>query len=134
MQNLTKKQKQPPVVILEQAIFYNIFVLCLCLRIIRGSHQGAQFRNSLSQIFFNDIIHGHTAAILQKDSFQLLLFYITLATHCYYAEVRRTMGTAIVLYLLKKLLNFEICARDICEKFVYKLSESIEYVKNQPTF
>ena len=133
MQNLTKTQKQPPVVTLEKAIFYNIFILCLCLRIIRGSHQGAQFRNSLSQIFFN-IIQGYTAAILQKDSFQLLLFYITLAIHCYYAEVRRTMGTAIVLYLLKKLLNFEICAREICEKFVYKLSESIEYVKNQPTF
>ena len=29
---------------------------------------------------------------------------------------------------LKHLLLFEIC--DICEKFVYKHSETIEYVKN----
>ena len=27
-----------------------------------------------------------------------------------------------------------MCAREICEKFVYKPSETIEYVKNQPTF
>ena len=36
--------------------------------------------------------------------------------------------------LLKRFLNFEICAREICEKFVYKYSETIEYVKNEPTF
>ena len=37
---LTKERKQPPVVILQQAIFYNIFILCLWLRIIRRSDQG----------------------------------------------------------------------------------------------
>ena len=31
---------------------------------------------------------------------------------------------------LGHLLLFEICAREICEKFVYKYSETIEYVKN----
>ena len=29
---------------------------------------------------------------------------------------------------------FKICAREICGKFVYKYSETIEDVKNQPTF
>ena len=33
-QNLTKEQKQPPVVILQQVILYNIFILFLRLRII----------------------------------------------------------------------------------------------------
>ena len=33
-----------------------------------------------------------------------------------------------------KILLFEICAREICEKFVYKHSKTIKYVKNQPTF
>ena len=37
-------------------------------------------------------------------------------------------------FTLKNLLLFEICAREICEKFVYKHSETIEYIKNQPTF
>ena len=32
------------------------------------------------------------------------------------------------------LLLFEICAREIYEKFIYKHSETIEYVKNYPTF
>ena len=32
MQNLTKERKQPPVVILQQATSYNIFILCLWLR------------------------------------------------------------------------------------------------------
>ena len=27
MQNLTKERKQPPVVILQQVVFYNVFVL-----------------------------------------------------------------------------------------------------------
>ena len=31
---------------------------------------------------------------------------------------------------IKAPLLFEICAREICEKFVYKDSEAIEYVKN----
>ena len=31
---------------------------------------------------------------------------------------------------LKHPLLFEICASEICEKFVYKHSETTEYVKN----
>ena len=30
-------------------------------------------------------------------------------------------------FTLKYLLLFEICAREICEKFTYKHSEAIEY-------
>ena len=33
-------------------------------------------------------------------------------------------------FTLKHYLLFEICAREIYEKFVYKYSETIEYVKN----
>ena len=33
-------------------------------------------------------------------------------------------------FTLKNLLLFAICAREICEMFVYKHSETIEYVKN----
>ena len=33
-------------------------------------------------------------------------------------------------FTLKHLLLFEICEHEICEKFVYKHSETIEYVKN----
>ena len=33
-------------------------------------------------------------------------------------------------FTLKHLLRFEICAREICEKFVYKHSETIESDKN----
>ena len=33
-------------------------------------------------------------------------------------------------FTLKHYLLFELCAREICEKFVYKYSETIEYVKN----
>ena len=31
---------------------------------------------------------------------------------------------------VKHLLPFEICPCEICEKFVYKYLETIEYVKN----
>ena len=33
-------------------------------------------------------------------------------------------------FKIEHLLPFEICAREICEKFVYKHSEAIKYVKN----
>ena len=33
-------------------------------------------------------------------------------------------------FALKHLLLFEICARAICEKFVYKHSETVKFVKN----
>ena len=36
-------------------------------------------------------------------------------------------------FTLKHLILFEIMARKVCEKFVYKHSETIEYVKNEPT-
>ena len=35
---------------------------------------------------------------------------------------------------LKDLVLFDICAREICQKVVYKHLEAIEYVKNLPTF
>ena len=33
-------------------------------------------------------------------------------------------------FTLKHLLLFEICAREICEKFIYKHSETIEKLEN----
>ena len=47
-----KEQKQPPGVIAQQVIFYNVFILCLLLRIIRSSDQGVQFMSFSSQMFF----------------------------------------------------------------------------------
>ena len=82
MQNLGKEWKQPPGVILQQKNFYNIFILCLWLRIIRRSDQGVQFMNFPSQIFF------------------LIPFYMTVASYCYYENVRRTMRTTIASYFL----------------------------------
>ena len=37
-------------------------------------------------------------------------------------------------FTLKHLLLYEICARKICKKFIYKHSETIKLVKNSPTF
>ena len=36
-------------------------------------------------------------------------------------------------FTLKNVLLFEICAREIREKFVYKHSETIDHDKNKPT-
>ena len=103
MQNLTKEWKQPPVVILQKSIFYNIFIRCLWLRIIKRSDYGVQFMNFPSQISFNDINHGYRAAILKKSYLWLLPFYMAVATNCYYKNVQRTMCTAIVSCLLNKI-------------------------------
>ena len=68
-----KELKQPPV-IMEQAIFYSIFILRLWLRIIRRSDQGVLFMNFLSQVFFNDI-SGYPAAILKKNVVAAFVLY-----------------------------------------------------------
>ena len=94
---LNEERKQPPVVILEQAILYIVFILYLCLRIIGTSDQ---FMNFASQIFFNNINHGYRAVILKKYSFWLLPFYMIVPTYFYCEKVRRTMRTAIVSNLL----------------------------------
>ena len=59
---------------------------------------------------FNDINHGYRAAILKKSSLWVLPPHMVVSTYCYNEKARRTMHTAIVLYLLKKgsQLN-EVC-------------------------
>ena len=37
-------------------------------------------------------------------------------------------------FTLKHFLIFQICTREKFKKFVYKHPETIEYVKNKPTF
>ena len=64
--------------------------------------------------------------------------------YCYYCpfNVRVSPSTGvgqIILNMLKishlrYILLFEICTSEVCEKFVYKHSETTEYEKNQPTF
>ena len=68
--------------------------------------------NFPAKIVFNNTNHGNRAAtyILKKSFLLVLLSYMVVATYCYYKKERRTMHTAIVLYLLKKesQLN-EVC-------------------------
>ena len=80
-QNLTKEREQPPVIILQQAIFYNVFILFLWLRIIWSFNEDVYFMSFSSQIFFNNIIHGYRAAIWKKNSLWLLPFFVAVATH-----------------------------------------------------
>ena len=60
--------------------------------------------NFPAKIVFNNTNHGYRAAtyILKKSFLLVLLSYMVVATYCYYKKERRTMHTAIELYLLKK--------------------------------
>ena len=100
LQNLTKEWKQPLVVILQQANVCNIVILCLWLRIIRRSDQGVQFMNFPSQIFLVILIMV-TEQLHERKILCLLLFYMAVATYCYYEKVCRMILTATVQYLLK---------------------------------
>ena len=80
--------------------FYNMFILCLWLRIIRRSGLGFRFMNFPSQMFFNDINHGYRAAILKKNTLWLIPFYMAVTTSCYYEKMHRIICTTIVSYLL----------------------------------
>ena len=100
-QNLPKQWKQPPVFIPQQATFYNAFILCLGLTIIRSSDKGVYLLNFPSHIFFNNINHGYRAAILKKKYLWLLPHFMPVAGSSYYEKVHRTMRTSNVSYLLK---------------------------------
>ena len=64
--------------------------------------------NFPSQIFFNNINHGYTAAILKKNSLFLFPFFLAADAYCDYQKVRKTMHTATVSYLLK-FENYKNC-------------------------
>ena len=51
MQNFTKEPKQPPLVILQKSIFYNIFIRYLWLRIIRRPDYGLVYEFSFTDSF-----------------------------------------------------------------------------------
>ena len=51
MQNLTKEWKQPPVAILQQASFYNIFILCFVVK----NHQKIWSRYLFNEFSITDI-------------------------------------------------------------------------------
>ena len=127
LQNLTKEWKQPPVVILQQTNFCNMFILCSRLRTLRRSDQGVQFMNFPSQIFFNSINHGYKAALLKKNPFWLLSFYMDVASYCYYEKVRRTIRTAILLYFhsfaAAELNNMESEDEFLAQDFSYNESD-----------
>ena len=101
LQDLTKEWNQPPAVILQQASFCNIFILCLQIRFIRRSDQGVQLMNFPSQIFFNDI--GYKAALLKKNSQWLLSIYMDVASYCYYEKGRRTNACSLSIFILFQL-------------------------------
>ena len=85
------------------------------------------------QIFFNDINYSYRAAILKKNVLWLLLFYVVVATCFYYEKLRRTMHTAIVSNLLKKLLLIFLSFHAM-ENLKYKLflnsADQIKKLKN----
>ena len=53
-----------------------------------------------------------------------------LETGILYALISSSSYDSSSDFALKHLLLFEICARAICEKFVYKHSETVKFVKN----
>ena len=121
LQNLTKEWKQPPVVILQQANFYNIFILCLQMRIIRRSDQGAQLMSFPSQIFFNDINHGYKTASLKKNSLWLLSIYMDVASYCYYEKGGTTNACSLSIFVLFQLQSCIILKRVIFEKVMVNI-------------
>ena len=119
MQNLIKERIQLPVVILQQATFYNIPILYLRLRTIISSDQGVQFMNFFSQIFFNDINHDQRAAILEKNSLWLLPFlwlWLLISIMKTYAEQYHTSLKELEIYLLLlEKLSYKLCEKSFLQ-------------------
>ena len=122
LQNLTKEWKQPPVVILQQVNFCNIFILCLQIRIIRRSDQGVQPINFPSQIFFSNT--GYNAALLKKNSEWLLSIYMDVAPYCNYKKGCRTNARSFLLRNFQaKRVIFEIAMMNLSNNYI-PLNES----------
>ena len=97
MLNLTKERKQPPVVILQQVIFYDISILCLWLRIIRNP-----IKVFSSWIFLNHVLQSSyieekfivAAPVLYGCGYWFLLW-----------KGSQNVRTAIVSYLFKDCIT-----------------------------
>ena len=102
--NVTKEWKQQPTaIILRQANFCNIFILCLWIRIIKRSDECVQLMAFPSQILFNDINHGYKAALLKKSSLWLFSFYMNVVSHCYYQKGRGKNACSLSIFILFQL-------------------------------
>ena len=116
LQNLTKESKQPSVVIPQQAIFCNTFILCLQIRMIRRSNQGVQLMNFFSQILFNNI--GYKAALLKKNScscFQFIWMWLLISVMKSGTErMHAPYSTALMCesFSEKSLKKEDLCCHD----------------------
>ena len=77
MQNLAKQWKEPPVIILQQANFYNTYSV-----VVAKNHQNIRSRFLVHEFSLTDIFW--------------ILFYMAVTSHCYYEKVHRTMRNVIV--------------------------------------
>ena len=107
MQNLAKEWKHAPEAILQQANCYNILIL-YC-----GKESSEDTIKVFSAEFFftnifNDINHDYRVILLKNNSLCLFLFFITLASYCYYGKVGGKMRIAIVSQLLKYFYSFSV--------------------------
>ena len=68
----------------------------------------------------------NTASLIPSKSFSLKVHQCKLGN----TEILSSYENNMLKISLKHLLLFEICAREICEKFDYEHSAKIEYVKN----
>ena len=109
--NVTKEWKQQPTaIILRQANFCNIFILCLWIRIIRRSDECVQLMAFPSQILFNDINHGYKAALKGrgKNACSLSIFILFQLQSCILLRVRTKF--LLMKYHAKRVI-FEIAMR-----------------------
>ena len=79
-QNLTKKWKQSPLFMLQQAFFYRLFIVCLWLGIIRCSDQDVQFVNFSQQNFSKYVKGPHSGLgqfLANENLFKMMINALT---------------------------------------------------------
>ena len=102
--------------------------------LLAKNHQKIQSKCLVHEFFFTDIFidtnHGYKAALLKKNTFWLLPFYVAVA-YCCCEKVRRTMRIAVASCFLKyfcsfsaaELNNIEIEDKVCPEEFSYNESD-----------
>ena len=66
--------------------------------------------------------------------FFLIPFYLAVVSYCYYEKVRRTIGTVVVLYLLKYFYSFSAAELNnnesedevFTQEFLYEKSDYVD--------
>ena len=136
--------KRSAILKISTIIFRRTYALSVHFKIIPLKKAISSVKTKPTKIFPQDLLKGattHFYCLFDEPSFSSMYFwYVVMECIELKGTLMQTWKSADIFvfiwkchvedFILKHRLRSKICAREMCKKFVYKHSATIEYVKN----